>query len=272
MDGGRFMLLATVLAIAGCAQNPFSASQANQQQQQLQQQQLAQRQQEMLNQTARSNQANQELEALLAQTRQQASTYKEQVEAMQSQLASVTNQLAVARDEKNVTEQRAQALSASVRRAQPTLPANSSVQQNLRQLNLPGLEVRQDGDVVRVELPADKLFDPGTARLRPGANLILDNAALELTRVYPNQTIGVEGHTDADWLKGSSWITNHQLALGQAAAVFEYLSTRMQVRPEQLFIVAHGGNHPVVSNGSPSGKARNRRVELVIYPEAAPQR
>ena len=39
------------------------------------------------------------------------------------------------------------------------------------------------------------------------------------------------------------------------------------MRPQQLFLVAHGSNHPVVSNASLQGKARNRRVELVVYPE-----
>jgi outer membrane protein OmpA-like peptidoglycan-associated protein len=36
---------------------------------------------------------------------------------------------------------------------------------------------------------------------------------------------------------------------------------------DQLFVVGHGSNHPIVSNGSPEGKQRNRRVELVVYPE-----
>ena len=44
-------------------------------------------------------------------------------------------------------------------------------------------------------------------------------------------------------------------------------STASAIKPEQLFVVGHGANHPVVSNGTLEGKQRNRRVELVIYPD-----
>ena len=50
-------------------------------------------------------------------------------------------------------------------------------------------------------------------------------------------------------------------------AVYEELTSRMRMRPDQLFVVGHGSNHPVVSNATAEGKQRNRRVELVIYPE-----
>ena len=39
------------------------------------------------------------------------------------------------------------------------------------------------------------------------------------------------------------------------------------MRQGQLFLVAHGSNHPVVSNATAAGRARNRRIELVIYSE-----
>jgi outer membrane protein OmpA-like peptidoglycan-associated protein len=50
-------------------------------------------------------------------------------------------------------------------------------------------------------------------------------------------------------------------------AVYDYLATHSHLKPQQLFVVGHGANHPVVSNGTPAGKERNRRVELVVYPE-----
>ena len=53
----------------------------------------------------------------------------------------------------------------------------------------------------------------------------------------------------------------------RAAAVFDFLTTRTPLKEGQLFIVAHGANHPLVSNATAAGRTRNRRVELVIYPE-----
>ena len=251
----------------GCAQGPFAAGEKSAQQQQQQQASATQQGQEMANRLAKSDRDNQDLQSHLAQAQQQTRLIEDQNAALREQLNNTTTQLAQLRDDKTLVEQRAQAITASAKRPGGAIIANSSLRQNVSQLNLPGLEVRQDGDVVRIELPAEKLFDPNTARLRNGSNLIIENAALEIARVYPNQIIGIEGHTDADPLQGSTWITNHQLSLAQANTVFEYISTRMRFRPEQLFVAGHGGNHAVVSNATLVGKARNRRVELVVYPE-----
>jgi hypothetical protein len=49
--------------------------------------------------------------------------------------------------------------------------------------------------------------------------------------------------------------------------VFDFFTTRTPLRQGQLFLVAHGANHPVVSNATAAGRIRNRRMEFVIYPE-----
>ena len=56
--------------------------------------------------------------------------------------------------------------------------------------------VRRDGDVIRIELPGSRLFETGAARLRPGAANMVADVAGELRRNYPDQIIGIEGHTD----------------------------------------------------------------------------
>jgi flagellar motor protein MotB len=96
---------------------------------------------------------------------------------------------------------------------------------------------------------------------------MLNAAVAELQRAYPNQIIGIEGHTDADGPAAGTWQSNHQLSTARAGAVLDYLTQRAGMKPQQLFLVGHGGNHPVASNASPAGKARNRRVELVVYPD-----
>jgi chemotaxis protein MotB len=83
---------------------------------------------------------------------------------------------------------------------------------------------------------------------------------------YPRQVIGIEGHTDVD-PPSSAFRSEHQLATAQAHAVMDALTQRARFQPQRLFVLGHGANHPVASNGTPEGKARNRRVELVVYPE-----
>jgi chemotaxis protein MotB len=257
----------TLLVATGCAQNPYAMqSQLNTLQQQ--QAAVAQQTQQLQSRASTLDQDNQELETLLAQSRQQNKLLQDQVVALRDQLTSTTQQLGQVRTEKTTIEQKAQAsLTSTPRRAGASISANSSLGRDLPVFNIPGVEVRQDGDVVRIELPAEKMFDASAARLRMEATPMIDQVAAELARAYPGQFIGIEGYTDTDPPANTQWLSNHQLSLARAQAVFEYLVARTTLRPNQLFVVGHGGNHPVVSNATTAGKLRNRRVELAIYPD-----
>ena len=133
-------------------------------------------------------------------------------------------------------------------------------------IEIPGIQVRPDNDVVRIELPSSRLFSPGTARLLPEASALLDTVSADVVRLYPDHIVGIEGHTDSDPSSAGRWMNNHQLSVGEAMAVYDYFTLRSRLKSNQMFVVGHGPNHPVVSNGTPAGRERNRRVELVIYP------
>jgi flagellar motor protein MotB len=255
--------------LSGCANNPYTLQKQNQA---LQQQQLTlqQRNNELQARASALDRDNQELGTLLAQARQQSKLTEDQLAALRDQLASASTQLSQIRDEKHLSDQQTEALMASVRRrAGATITANNSLDRNLPALNLPGVEVRPDGDVVRIELPTARLFQPATAALQPSAASLVDMVALEIARAYPEQTIGVEGHTDSDFLRTPQGFDHQQLSVAQATAVYQYIVSRGQIPANRLFIVGHGSTHPVVSNATAAGKARNARVELVVYPEKA---
>ena len=75
------------------------------------------------------------------------------------------------------------ALQASTRlRGGATITANNSVRQSLAAVAIPGLDIRQDGEVIRIEIPADKLFLPGTAQLQTDGYRILDEVAAAVQR------------------------------------------------------------------------------------------
>ena len=259
--------LSALVALAGCANNSMVLKG---QVDGLQQQQLAlsRQNQELQSRAGSLDRDNQGLETILAQSRQRSKILEDQLALMRQQLGGVTSQLARLREEKQASDQKAQTLTASLRRqGGVSISPNNSLATTLPAFDLPDVHVRRDGDVIRIELPGGRLFDAGTARLRPEEAVLIIQVAAELVRNYPDQMIGVEGHTDSDPVHNSQWRSNNQLSAAQALAVHDVLLTRTRLQSGRLFVVGHGANHPVVSNATAAGKQRNRRVELVVYPE-----
>ena len=217
-----------------------------------------------------------QFEATLVRSRQETQLVQDEVTALREQLASTTTQLAQARAANAQAGLAQTGVSQQVGMpvGQPVAPATATggfspveMQLAMSQIALPGLTPRMDGSVVRIDIPADSLFETGSAGLLPGGAAILTQVATEVQRVYPGHFIGIEGHTDTEPLQNASWGTPHQLSVARASTVFDFFTTRTPMRQGQLFLVAHGSNHPVVSNATAAGRARNRRIELVIYPE-----
>jgi flagellar motor protein MotB len=233
-----------------------------------QQQALAQQQQQYQQRAAGLDRDNQELSSLLAQSRQQIQLLEEQVRATQVQLRDTTDRLAGTQAENDQLRSRTNALTASMQtRSQAEIRPNNSLLRNFSIANMPGVNVRQDGDVVRIELPGDQLFNFGTAQFKVGSEALMRTAAADLVQNYPQQMIGVEGHTDGSPPATPQFPTDQHLAVAQAMAVYDLLTRSGGLQAKQLFVVGHGGSHPIVSNATEAGRARNRRVDIVIYPE-----
>lgn len=211
---------------------------------------------------------NEQLHTMVAQLQQMLQLRDEELATTREQLRTASSQLAKFRAERDEAEQKLQNLTASLqRRGAATITANSSLRASLPEISIDGVEVRVDGDVIRIELPADQLFVFNSHQLLPSATALVDRVAAEVRRTYPDQMIGVEGHTDNAPVQSPLFVHNHQLSVTRALAVFDLLSSRGYFPAEQLMLVGHGANHPVVSNATSAGRQRNRRVELVIYPD-----
>jgi flagellar motor protein MotB len=197
-----------MLVLAGCAQNPY-AIQGQMSSLQQQQTALAQQNQQLQSKASTLDQDNQELQMLLAQTRQQNKLIEDQLTALRDQLVSANQQLAQTRNEKITIEKKTQAsMASSQARAGASITPNSSLKERLPSFTIPGVEVRQDGDVIRIELPCDKMFDPAGARLRMESTPTIDTVAAEIDRLYAGQFVGVEGHTDNIPMKSSRYPSN----------------------------------------------------------------
>ena len=245
-----------------------------------QQQQLAQQQQQVQQRTDQLDLDNQELEALLAQSRQQLQLMRDQVTATQDQLRVTTEQLASSQKQRTELEKRSQALVASMQQSVgsggqsgiPAIQANNTILRPLRIASLPGVDVRQDGDVIRVALAADQLFQPGANQMRTGADQFIRSVVGDLLANYPEQIIGIEGHTDGAPVSSPQFPTSHHLSVAQATTVYEAIRRGSAIPAQQLFLIGHGANHPLVSNGTQAGREKNRRIELVVYPETLRRR
>jgi flagellar motor protein MotB len=257
-----------LVVLAGCANNPMVLqNRLNGYEQQ--QAALTRQNQQYRDSITTLSADNQELTAALAQSRQQTKVADDHLTAVNGQLRTTAAQLSQLQAEKQDAEKKVQAMTASMhRQAGVSISPNNSFLQTLPAIHLPGVQdVRRDGDVIRVEMASSQLFEPGTARLRPAASTSIAGAAAEIRRTYPDQILGIEGHTDNEQLLGSQFHTNHELSVARAMAVYEVLVGTGRYPATQLFVVGHGPNHPVASNGTPEGKQRNARVELVVYPE-----
>jgi chemotaxis protein MotB len=187
---------------------------------------------------------------------------------MQRQLQETTAQLQQSRIAHQSLQSQASGLQASMSlRGGASLKANNSLLASASSLQIPGTTVQPDGDLIRIRIAADQLFAPGSAQLNPTSVGVLDQVGATLIRQFSRQRVAVEGHTDHGPLYGGSFTTPYQLASAQAQAVMDSLTRRSAVPAAQLFMVAHGSNHPRADNQSPAGRAENRRIEIVIYPE-----
>lgn len=262
------LLIGAMLFSAGCRQNPFADREAvaNKETLEKQQQYLAQVQE--LQHRANSLDANNsELHSQLARSRQNTTMLDKQLTALRQELKRTADDLALARQSQQQTDQRLQALQASTqRRGGAMITANSSRTRTLDAIEVPGATVRRDGDLVRIELPTDQLFIQGTATLHQQSLALLNPTIDAIQRHYPQQLIGIEAHADGT-APGGQWSSNHQLTSGQAVAVFDEFTRRYRMNPRRLLVVGQGANHPLDPSQTQVARTRNRRVEIVIYPE-----
>jgi chemotaxis protein MotB len=129
--------------------------------------------------------------------------------------------------------------------------------------------VTRRGLVVRL-LTDNVLFDSGLAAVKPQGQTMLGEVGtlLGVDRVHP---IVVEGHTDDVPIATRQYASNWELSTARAAAVVRWMIGRGL--PARRFSAAgYADLHPLASNGTAAGRARNRRVEIVlqrIHPLAA---
>lgn len=110
------------------------------------------------------------------------------------------------------------------------------------------------------------LFDSGRADIKPAGREVLKKLAPKLQEIE-GHNVRIEGHTDKVPIRTSQFPSNWELSVARAAAVARLLEAS-GVGAEKLSAVGFGPNRPIGSNDTREGRARNRRIEIVLVPTA----
>jgi outer membrane protein OmpA-like peptidoglycan-associated protein len=124
------------------------------------------------------------------------------------------------------------------------------------------ISVVNNGSYLVVNMPQDVLFATDSATLRGDLTRDIKAVAANLIR-YPNSTIEVIGHTD----NSGSAAYNQDLSQRRAVSVANVLR-ESGVPNGRIAAYGRGEDQPIASNLTPEGRAQNRRVEIIIRPNA----
>ena len=112
------------------------------------------------------------------------------------------------------------------------------------------------------------LFDSGKAEVKKGGLEILGKV-ISILKDVKDKSIRIEGHTDNVQISralAQRYPTNWELSAARAINVARYLQDE-GIDPGQLSAVAYGEWKPVGENDTPEGRAKNRRIEIVLVPK-----
>lgn len=196
---------------------------------------------------------NQDLKGQLSDERSARATAVSQMEEAQARIGTLDMENETLRSQ------------AAVAPAATSTPAGSGVADAIRDLQSRGLTAHETADGnIAIVLPSDINFSAGSRELTAAGRKALDEVARQLSGQFSGRTVRVEGHTDADPIRKSKFDDNWQLGSERARSVLQYLVDKHAVPGERLVMASRGSMQPVADNKSDAGKARNRRVEIVV--------
>ncbi|WP_164660410.1 OmpA family protein [Tropicibacter sp. Alg240-R139] len=126
-----------------------------------------------------------------------------------------------------------------------------------------GITITNTGDRLIVSVPNDITFDTDSSSVRPALQSDLDKVAQNLLK-YPESSVQIIGHTDSD---GEAEY-NQGLSVRRANAVADVVQAG-GVPYNRISTIGRGEDDPIASNLNDTGKAQNRRVEIVVIPTNA---
>ena len=130
------------------------------------------------------------------------------------------------------------------------------------------IAITQLKDKLSLTMVEKVLFDSGSADIKKEGKKVLDRIGGILKQVTDKQ-INIEGHTDNVPISPKlqqKFPTNWELSTTRATNVVRYLQEKADLDPRHLFAAGFSEYRPVDSNDTAEGRAKNRRIEIVLIP------
>ncbi|MBP7342157.1 MAG: OmpA family protein [Deltaproteobacteria bacterium] len=203
------------------------------------------------------------------QLTQQIASLETQNKGLTEQVASLTGKVAdLEADNAGLSE----SLDRAAKKTQEQEKASNTYQQLLKEMKS---EIAQ-GQITIKELKGkltmdvvDKiLFASGEAKVKKEGLEVLDRV-VEILKDVQDKNIRIEGHTDNVPIAGKlakTYPTNWELSAARAINVSRYLQ-RQGIDPSVLSATAFGEYQPIADNTTPEGRAKNRRIAIILLPK-----
>lgn len=183
------------------------------------------------------------------------------------QLGAKEKALALEQEQLNKNNQRLQELEALIAAKEESMrKLKETLSKALNSFEGKGLTVEQKNGKVYVSMENKLLFKSGSWAVGPEGK----TAVVEVGKVLgdnPDISVLIEGHTDDDPYEGSGPIAdNWDLSTKRATAIVAILSENKNINKQNLTAAGRGEFSPLASNATAEGKAKNRRIEIILTP------
>jgi chemotaxis protein MotB len=142
----------------------------------------------------------------------------------------------------------------------------NNLTRSLSQSEMQDVDVKVLKGVVYISLADNMLYKSGSYEISDKSGETLSKIA-KIIKDYNNYDVLIEGNTDNVPITQKNIRNNWDLSALRAASVVMALQTTYQVDPKRLTAGGRGEYNPIADNSSPSGKAQNRRTQIIITPK-----
>lgn len=130
------------------------------------------------------------------------------------------------------------------------------------------IRVENDARGLAIRLPDEMVFESGKAEILPQFNETLRKIA-GMLKDMPNH-LQIEGHTDNIPINTPAFPSNWELSTTRSVVILRSLLS-YAIDPNRLSAAGYAEFKPIASNDTPEGRAKNRRVEIIVLNPAREQ-